>query len=62
LIGGIAAAYGRFTQPCDQGMSPDSMPPRNRLSEVLPAVVLLAFGTQTVFANFFISILSIELR
>lgn len=62
LIGGIAAACGRFTQQCDQGMAPDSIPPRNRLSEVLPAVVLLAFGTQTGFANFFISILSIELR
>jgi hypothetical protein len=28
---------------------------------VIPAVLLLAIGTQTVFASFFISILSIDI-
>jgi Glycosyl transferase family 2 len=31
-------------------------------SQVIPAVVLLALGTQTVFASFFISILSIDVN
>jgi hypothetical protein len=30
------------------------------MREVIPAAVLLALGTQTVFASFFISILSID--
>jgi hypothetical protein len=30
------------------------------MREVIPAVVLLALGSQTVFASFFISILSID--
>ena len=34
--------------------------PRQTMREVIPAVVLLALGTQTVFASFFISILSID--
>ncbi len=34
--------------------------PRQTMREVIPAVVLLAIGTQTVFASFFISILSID--
>ena len=34
--------------------------PRQTMREVVPAVVLLALGTQTVFASFFISILSID--
>jgi hypothetical protein len=32
------------------------------MREVIPAVVLLALGSQTVFASFFISILSIDLN
>jgi glycosyltransferase involved in cell wall biosynthesis len=34
--------------------------PSQTMREVIPAVVLLALGTQTVFASFFISILSID--
>jgi hypothetical protein len=34
--------------------------PSLTMREVIPAVVLLALGTQTVFASFFISILSID--
>jgi hypothetical protein len=34
--------------------------PSTTMREVIPAVVLLALGTQTIFASFFISILSIE--
>ena len=34
--------------------------PSTTMREVIPAVVLLALGTQTIFASFFISILTIE--
>jgi hypothetical protein len=34
--------------------------PSTTMREVIPAVVLLSLGTQTIFASFFISILSIE--
>jgi glycosyltransferase involved in cell wall biosynthesis len=37
-----------------------SLDPALTMREVIPAVVLLALGTQTVFASFFISILSID--
>jgi glycosyltransferase involved in cell wall biosynthesis len=37
-----------------------NLDPSLTMREVIPAVVLLALGTQTVFASFFISILSIE--
>jgi glycosyltransferase involved in cell wall biosynthesis len=37
-----------------------SLNPSLTMREVIPAVVLLAIGTQTVFASFFISILSID--
>lgn len=37
-----------------------SLDPSLTMREVIPAVVLLALGTQTVFASFFISILSID--
>jgi glycosyltransferase involved in cell wall biosynthesis len=37
-----------------------SLNPSLTMREVIPAVVLLALGSQTVFASFFISILSIE--
>ena len=37
-----------------------SLNPSLTMREVIPAVVLLALGTQTVFASFFISILSID--
>jgi glycosyltransferase involved in cell wall biosynthesis len=36
--------------------------PSLTMREVIPAVVLLALGTQTIFASFFISILSIDLN
>jgi glycosyltransferase involved in cell wall biosynthesis len=38
-----------------------NLDPSLTMREVIPAVVLLAIGTQTVFASFFISILSIDL-
>ena len=38
-----------------------NLDPSLTMREVIPAVVLLALGTQTVFASFFISILSIDL-
>ncbi|MDQ2923192.1 MAG: glycosyltransferase family 2 protein [Candidatus Dormibacteraeota bacterium] len=37
-----------------------SLDPSLTMRQVIPAVVLLALGTQTVFASFFISILSID--
>jgi glycosyltransferase involved in cell wall biosynthesis len=37
-----------------------NLDPSFTMREVIPAVVLLALGTQTVFASFFISILSID--
>jgi glycosyltransferase involved in cell wall biosynthesis len=37
-----------------------NLDPTLTMREVIPAVVLLALGTQTVFASFFISILSID--
>jgi len=37
-----------------------NLDPSLTMREVIPAVVLLALGTQTVFASFFISILSID--
>jgi glycosyltransferase involved in cell wall biosynthesis len=37
-----------------------NLDPSLTMREVIPAVVLLAIGTQTVFASFFISILSID--
>jgi hypothetical protein len=37
-----------------------TLDPSLTMREVIPAVVLLALGTQTVFASFFISILSID--
>jgi glycosyltransferase involved in cell wall biosynthesis len=37
-----------------------NLDPAQTMREVIPAVVLLALGTQTVFASFFISILSID--
>jgi glycosyltransferase involved in cell wall biosynthesis len=37
-----------------------SLNPSLTMREVIPAVVLLAIGTQTVFASFFLSILSID--
>jgi glycosyltransferase involved in cell wall biosynthesis len=37
-----------------------SLNPSLTMREVIPAVVLLALGTQTVFASFFVSILSID--
>jgi glycosyltransferase involved in cell wall biosynthesis len=38
-----------------------NLDPSLTMREVIPAVVLLAIGTQTVFASFFISILSIDI-
>jgi hypothetical protein len=39
-----------------------NLDPSLTMREVIPAVVLLALGTQTVFASFFISILSIDVE
>jgi glycosyltransferase involved in cell wall biosynthesis len=39
-----------------------SLNPSLTMREVIPAMLLLAIGTQTVFASFFISILSIDLE
>jgi glycosyltransferase involved in cell wall biosynthesis len=39
-----------------------SLDPSLTMREVIPAVLLLAIGTQTVFASFFISILSIDVN
>ena len=39
-----------------------ALDPRVTMREVIPAFVLLALGVQTVFASFFISILSISAR
>jgi glycosyltransferase involved in cell wall biosynthesis len=39
-----------------------SLDPRLTMREVIPSVLLLAIGTQTVFASFFISILSIDVN
>src|ERR1700674_901082 len=39
-----------------------NLDPSLTMREVIPAVVLLAIGTQTVFASFFISILSIDVE
>ena len=37
-----------------------ALDPRTTMREVIPAVVLLALGVQTVFASFFLSILGME--
>jgi hypothetical protein len=39
-----------------------NLDPSLTMREVIPAVLLLAIGTQTVFASFFISILSIDIE
>jgi hypothetical protein len=39
----------------------NDLDPQLTMREVIPSVVLLALGTQTVFASFFISIFSIDL-
>jgi glycosyltransferase involved in cell wall biosynthesis len=45
-----------------QAVSFGNLDPSLTMREVIPAVVLLALGTQTVFASFFISILSIDVN
>jgi glycosyltransferase involved in cell wall biosynthesis len=57
LVGGVAlivavASWG--------AVGFGTLNPSQTMREVIPAVVLLALGTQTVFASFFISILSID--
>src|SRR5207245_11391136 len=37
-----------------------NLDPSTTMREVIPAVLLLALGTQTIFASFFISIMAIE--
>jgi len=54
VIGMIAAVISW------QAVGFGNLDPSLTMREVIPAVVLLALGTQTVFASFFISILSIE--
>lgn len=44
-----------------QSASFGNLDPSLTMREVIPAVLLLAIGTQTVFASFFISILSIDI-
>jgi glycosyltransferase involved in cell wall biosynthesis len=45
-----------------QSVSFGNLDPSLTMREVIPAVLLLAIGTQTVFASFFISILSIDIE
>jgi glycosyltransferase involved in cell wall biosynthesis len=54
IVGLVAAVVS--WQAVDFG----NLDPSLTMREVIPAVVLLALGTQTVFASFFISILSID--
>jgi glycosyltransferase involved in cell wall biosynthesis len=51
----LVAAVGSW-----QAVGFGNLDPSLTMREVIPAVVLLAIGTQTVFASFFISILSID--
>jgi len=57
LGGGIALVAAVISW---QAVGFGNLDPSLTMREVIPAVVLLALGTQTVFASFFISILSID--
>src|SRR6202171_2077650 len=54
-FGGLVAAVVSW-----QAVGFGSLDPALTMREVIPSVVLLALGTQTVFASFFISILAID--
>jgi glycosyltransferase involved in cell wall biosynthesis len=54
-FGGLVAAVLSW-----QSVGFGSLDPALTMREVIPSVVLLALGTQTVFASFFISILAID--
>jgi glycosyltransferase involved in cell wall biosynthesis len=57
LAGAVALVLAVFSW---QSVGFGNLDPSLTMREVIPAVVLLALGTQTVFASFFISILSID--
>jgi len=57
LAGAVALVVAVFSW---QSVGFGNLDPSLTMREVIPAVVLLALGTQTVFASFFISILSID--
>ncbi len=59
VLGGLAALVLAVTSWQSVGFG--NLNPSTTMREVIPAVVLLSLGTQTVFASFFISILSIDL-
>jgi glycosyltransferase involved in cell wall biosynthesis len=54
-LAGLIAAVASW-----QAVGYGSLNPSITMREVIPAVVLMALGTQTIFASFFISILSID--
>ena len=57
----LAGAIGMIAAVISwQAVGFGNLDPSLTMREVIPAVVLMALGTQTVFASFFISILSIE--
>jgi glycosyltransferase involved in cell wall biosynthesis len=58
VIGGLLALVLAVASWGSVGFG--NLDPSLTMREVIPAVVLLALGTQTVFASFFISILSID--
>lgn len=65
LLAGALMALGGFVAlvlavASWQSVGFGNLNPSTTMREVIPAVVLLALGTQTIFASFFISILAIE--
>ena len=58
VLAGVVALIVAVTSWQSAGFG--NLDPSLTMREVIPAVVLLALGTQTVFASFFISILSID--
>jgi glycosyltransferase involved in cell wall biosynthesis len=59
-LAGVVALVGAVVSWHSAGFG--NLDPSLTMREVIPAVVLLALGTQTVFASFFISILSIDIE
>jgi len=57
-LAGVVALIGAVISWQSVGFG--NLDPALTMREVIPAVVLLALGTQTVFASFFLSILSID--
>src|SRR5229473_2380248 len=57
-LGGLVALVLAVTSWQSVGFG--NLNPSTTMREVIPAVVLLSLGTQTIFASFFISILAIE--